>query len=110
MAKYDQNPDFAGAFPGLGTINAGVSNSQGSEGIGFNPENIAPLGTVPISHIYDSNTGAAAPPMVAVDAGDASLPSQVATYAGTEKISGVELGGTGAGSGHVIGDHHPGGH
>ena len=79
MARYDSDPNFAGQFPGLGTINAhDQMSAPGSDGVGYNKANLESVGTAVISAIYDSNTAGA--PVVNVDAGDASVPSQVVLF------------------------------
>lgn len=112
--KNDQ-PDYNPVVPGLGHFNpqADGMSSPGSSGIGFNPENLSSLGTVPVSNIYDHNGPDT--PMVTVDAGDASVPSQVALFDqpsnaifGGVTINSGGQGPTQPGAGSVIGDHHPG--
>lgn len=113
MTKYDQ-PGYMATLPGIGSFDAAASNSEGSAGVGFNKENITPIETVGVSPPLDSVTPGV--PHVLVDAGDASVPSQVILFdrPSNETFGGVVMnsGGQGPtqpqqGTGHVMQPNRP---
>lgn len=97
MTTYDQ-PGFVADLPGVPEFNQRPMAPPGGPGMTPGGDEGGSLGSVTVSYTYGPAT------TKQVDVHDTARDSQ---YPEREPISGVALGGTGAGSGAVRGPSHP---
>lgn len=97
MSRYD-SPGFAAPFPGDPNYSQRPGTAGGTAGMVPGSDEGAVIDTVTVSSVYGPSR------TETVDVNDTSRDGQ---YPDRERISGVALGGTGAGEGHVSTPHHP---